>query len=442
MGLPGLEHRIQHRNGSWRTFLATITNLLDSPSVKGLLLICQDITEQKLLQEQLYQSQKMEAIGQLAGGVAHDFNNLLTVITGYSDLLLLQHNDPDDPQGQDIRQIIRATEKASSLTRQLLAFSRKQTLQPMKLDLNSVVVDMDQMLRRLIGEDIELITLLASKLAPVKADPGQLEQVIMNLVINARDAMPQGGTLTIETANVEMDESSARGRVNVRPGPYVRLALSDTGQGMTEAVQARIFEPFFTTKEQGRGTGLGLATVHGIVHQSGGHIWVYSEVGRGTTFKIYLPRLDEELASVGWDPVSDGSLIGSETILLVEDEVLVRKLAQRILGEAGYSVLTARQGTEAMQLCNQHTGPIDLLVTDVIMPGGMSGPGLGEQLGAQRSDMKVLYISGYTDDAIGRHGELEPGAAFLEKPFTSNDLKRKVREVLDTRQESVRKSLQ
>jgi PAS domain S-box-containing protein len=393
--------------------------------------VVSDITERKQLEEQLYQSQKMEAIGLLAGGVAHNFNNLMTVITGYSELLDSRLNQGDSLR-QDVEQIRKAGEQAAALTGQLLAFSRKQVLQPRVLDLNTVVGNMDQMLRPIIGEDIDLVIELEQKLGPVKADPGQMEQVIMNLVINARDAMPRGGKLTIETANVDLDESYTRLHVDVKPGPYVMLAVSDTGDGMAEETRAHIFEPFYTTKEQGQGTGLGLATVHGIVNQSDGHIWVYSEPGQGTTFKIYLPEIETDKQIRRPPEKSAESARGFESILLVEDENMVRDLAHRILLDDGYTVLVTRHGAEALQICEQHSGPIHLLVTDVVMPGGLSGRELADRLKSLRPEMKVLYMSGYPDKAIVHHGVLDPGIAFLDKPFTPTALTQKVREVLDT----------
>jgi PAS domain S-box-containing protein len=393
--------------------------------------VVSDITERKQLEEQLYQSQKMEAIGLLAGGVAHNFNNLMTVITGYSELFDSRLNQ-GDLLLQDVEQITRAGEPAAALTGQLLAFSRKQVLQPRVLDLNTVVGNMDQMLRPIIGEDIDLVIALDQKLGPVKADPGQMEQVIMNLVINARDAMPRGGKLTIETANAELDESYTRLHVDVKPGLYVMLAVSDTGDGMAEETRAHIFEPFYTTKEQGQGTGLGLATVHGIVNQSDGHIWVYSEPSHGTTFKIFLPEIETGKQIHRPPEKSAGSARGFESILLVEDENMVRDLAHRILLDDGYTVLVTRHGAEALQICEQHSGPIHLLVTDVVMPGGLSGRELADRLKSLRPEMKVLYMSGYPDKAIVHHGVLDPGIAFLDKPFTPTALTQKVREVLDT----------
>ena len=384
-------------------------------------------------EEQLRQSQKLEAVGQLAGGIAHDFNNLLTVINGNSELLL--RGLRDEKQSERVQEIRKAGERAAQLTRQLLAFSRKQVLQPVVLNLNSIIPDTDKMLRRLIGADVDFLTSLEPELWPVKADPGQIEQVLMNLAINARDAMPQGGKLTIQTANVYLDESYAHGHAAaVSPGPYVMLAVSDTGHGMDAETRSRIFEPFFTTKEKGKGTGLGLSTVYGIVKQSGGNIWVYSEVGRGTTFKIYLPSVAE--ASEQRAPEAaprEGVPQGSETVLLVEDEEVVRRLARDILELNGYRVLEAADCREALSLCESHEGPIHLLLTDVVMPQ-MNGRELSECALALRPAMRVLYMSGYTDDSIVHHGVLDAGVAFLEKPFTPDAVARKVREVLDDAQ--------
>jgi len=390
------------------------------------------LEELERTQDQLVQAQKMEAIGRLAGGVAHDFNNLLTAIIGYSEFLLASF-DHGDPRRKDVEEIKKAADQAAALTRQLLAFSRKQVLQLQVLDLNAIISNMEKMLRRLIGEDIELVTVLDPALGRVKADPGQIEQVLMNLAVNARDAMPQGGKLTIETMNAYLDEDYARRHVDVQPGPYVMLAVSDTGVGMDAGTQAHLFEPFFTTKQVGQGTGLGLSTVYGIVKQSNGHIWVYSEPGHGTTFKIYLPMVEEvvELAEER-TPVAAISQTGVEAVLLVEDNDDVRDLARRVLLQHGYSVLEARDGEEALLICERHEGPVHLLVTDVVMPGGLSGRQLAERLAALYPGMKVLYMSGYTDNAIVHHGVLGPGMAFLQKPFSPDVLVCKVREVLDT----------
>jgi len=391
--------------------------------------IATDITERKSLEAQLRQAQKMEAIGQLAGGIAHDFNNLLTVINGYSELMLLSL-PVEHPHCATFEQIRQAGEKASRLNRQLMAFSRQQVLQPKVLDLNAVVANIDTMLQRVIGEDIDLLTILSPGLASVKADPGQIEQVLMNLVVNARDAMPAGGRLTIETADVVLDTDYARTHVAVNPGRYVMLAVSDNGCGMDAETQARIFEPFFTTKELGKGTGLGLSTVYGIVKQSGGHIEVYSEPGRGTTFRIYLPRIEEAAEAVEPGKAREQLPRGSETILLVEDEAGVRTLAKTILQTHGYTVLDAAQGKDAFLLSGQHEGLIHLMVTDMVMPE-MSGREVAERLKPLRPNMKVLFMSGFTDKAMVHHGELGPGMAFLQKPFTPQTLARKVREVLD-----------
>jgi PAS domain S-box-containing protein len=387
-----------------------------------------DVTEQRRLQQQVLQSQKMEAVGRLAGGIAHDFNNLLTVITSYSDLLL-EDLGKDDPKRDDVEQVRKAAEGAASLTRQLLAFSRQQVLAPRVVSLNAVVDSLQKILRRVIGEDVELATALAPDLGAVKADVGQLEQVLMNLTVNARDAMPTGGKLTIETANVEHDPAYARAREGAAVSRFVMLAVTDTGVGMDEATKARIFEPFFTTKEAGKGTGLGLATVYGIVNQSGGFIWVYSEPGNGTSFKIYLPRVDAPAEGVK----AAGSVSvprGTETVLLVEDAAAVRAVAKQVLQRQGYTVLEAPHGEAALHLAQKHRGRIHLLLTDVVMPV-LSGRRLAEQLAPLRPDMKVLYASGYTDDSVVRHGILESGTAYLQKPFTPDSLARKVREVLD-----------
>ena len=383
------------------------------------------------LQEQLRQSQKMESIGQLAGGVAHDFNNILTVIHGYSELVI-NSLEPANPIRDDVKEIKTAAERASALTRQLLAFSRKQVLQPKVIDLNSLVTNMVKMLRRMIGEGIKLNTLLASDLASIKADPGQIEQIMLNLAVNAKDAMPNGGTLTVETANVELDQDYANLHLNVVPGPYVMLSVSDTGVGMTPEVRERVLEPFFTTKEKGKGTGLGLATVYGIVKQSGGNIWIYSEPGQGSTFKIYLPRVEEDTDFLQQVAVAAPSQHGSETILLVEDEKMVRSLALTILKRQGYKVLEAENGDRAFSIAQeQDANSIHLLLTDVVMPG-MSGHELSERLKPQCPGMRVIYMSGYTDEAIvEKHGLSAPGIHYLQKPFPPDTLVKKVRSVLD-----------
>jgi PAS domain S-box-containing protein len=390
--------------------------------------IARDVTERKLLEEQLRQSQKLEAIGQLAGGVAHDFNNLLTVIGGYSSILLGKL-PKDSPHRSSIEEIKKASDRASVLTRQLLAFSRKQILQPKILDLNLVVADMEKMVRRLIGEDIDLLTITSPVLGKVKADPGQIEQVLLNLIVNARDAMPKGGKLTIETRNVV--HSAEYGlRHAAQAGPYVMLVVSDTGCGMDAAIQPRVFEPFFTTKGSGKGTGLGLATVYGIVKQSGGNIWVYSEVGRGTTFKISLPRVDE--VNEDEDEIIPSAIPkGTELVLLVEDEEQVRTILQEILDGLGYRVLAASNGEEALLISEDFEHDIKLMITDVVMPH-MSGRELAERVQLLRPTLPVLFMSGYTDDAIVRHGLLDEKLHFIQKPFDSATVARKVRAVLDS----------
>jgi PAS domain S-box-containing protein len=437
---PGrnLERTYRKKDGSTLPVLVEDRLILDQNGrIKGIRSTIQDITARKQaeedkasLREQLRQSQKMEAIGKLAGGVAHDFNNLLTVIHGYSELML-NSLDQDSRLRQDVQEIMHASDRASSLTRQLLAFSRKQVLQPQVLDLNADVSNMDKMLRRMIGEDIELVTLLVKDLGRIKADPGQIEQVLLNLAVNAKDAMRNGGKLTIETANVKLDENYARSHVGVTPGNYVMLSMSDTGVGMTPETKERIFEPFFTTKEKGKGTGLGLSTVYGIIQQSGGNIWVYSEPGLGTTFKIYLPTIEGDTESFRPAAVPTKLLQGSETVLLVEDEEMVRKLACTVLEKNGYRVLEASSGDKALDVVRGQNGNhIHLMVTDVVMPG-MSGRQLADRLVSLRPELKVLYMSGYTDNAIVHHGVLDPGIAYIQKPFTPDALATKVREILD-----------
>ena len=392
--------------------------------------IAEDITDLRRTEEQLVQAQKMEAIGRLAGGIAHDFNNLLTVITSYGELQL-DDLPPDDARRADLGEIVHAAHEAAKLTRQLLAFSRRQVLELKVLSLNDVVGGVQKMLIRVIGEDIDLAVALAPDLGAVRADPGQIEQVIMNLVVNARDAMPNGGKVTIETANVDLDRQYAGTHEPVAPGPYVLLAVSDTGSGMDEATKARIFEPFFTTKEQGKGTGLGLATVYGIVNQSNGFIWVYSEPGQGASFKIYLPRVAEPAEAVtGGVPTELRR--GTETIVLVEDDAGVRRVVCGVLERLGYVVLSADRPNAALELAATVAKPPDLLLTDVIMPE-MNGRELARQLEGKWPKLKVLYLSGYTDEAIVRHGVLEPGVSFLQKPFTPEALVHKVRQVLDRR---------
>jgi nitrogen-specific signal transduction histidine kinase/CheY-like chemotaxis protein len=380
--------------------------------------------------EQLRQSQKLESIGRLAGGIAHDFNNMLTAINGYSDLSLRRIAE-DDPVHQNLEEIKKAGVRAAMLTNQLLAFSRSQILQPEVIVINDVINDTSNMLKHVIGEDIELVAILKDTVGRIKADPGQLSQIVMNLAVNARDAMPNGGKLTIETANAFLDSDYARKHVGVLPGPYVVLSFSDTGTGMTAAMQEKIFEPFFTTKEVGKGTGLGLATVYGIVKQSGGGIFVYSEVGHGTTFKIYLPRVMEKLDIVeaGADLKTEFAM-GSETILLVEDEDLVRSLSHQVLETCGYTVIEARDGVEALEIMGKEETHIDLLFSDVVMPR-MGGRELAEKLLAKMPDLPILFASGYTDDAIVRHGELETNVTFIQKPYSLDDLARKVRDLLD-----------
>jgi two-component system, cell cycle sensor histidine kinase and response regulator CckA len=395
--------------------------------------VSMDVTAQRNLEEQFHQAQKMESIGNLAGGIAHDFNNLLTAILGYSNVLLEEEAAALKPEvaRSFIEEIQKAGERAATLTNQLLAFSRRQMIQPTVLDINAVIGALDRMLQRLIGEDIELTTHLAPMLGSTRADPGQIEQVIMNLVVNARDAMPTGGKITIETSNVELDEAYARQHIDVPPGRYVMLAVSDTGTGMTPEVQARVFEPFFTTKPKGRGTGLGLATIYGIVKQNQGDIWVYSEPGKGTSFKVYLPRVDAAPIVVQAKPTTVPTGHG-EVVLLVEDDHRVRKLARELLSRNGYEVIEGADAEDAIRVATSYSKRIDLLLTDVVMPG-MSGRLLAQRLTEHHPGLKVLYMSGYTDDAIVHHGVLTPDIAFLQKPFTPTMFARAVRDVLDAR---------
>jgi len=388
----------------------------------------QEMEHRRELEEQLIQAQKMEAMGRLAGGVAHDFNNLLTVILGYNEMLREQVKG--DAMAADFsEEVLRASERASALTSQLLAFSRRQENAPQLVDLNPTVQHIDRMLRRIIGEDIRVEVRLAAELSPVKVDPSQMDQVIMNLAVNARDAMPRGGDLTLETANVDLTEEYAAKHLGVRPGPYVMLAVSDTGTGMDAATRARIFEPFFTTKEQGKGTGLGLSIVYGIVKQNGGEIRVYSEPGQGTVFKVYLPVASaSEPAPAAWSEATDAPQC-TETILLVEDEQQVRTLTRTVLDRQGYRILEAATPVEALRLLREHPEPIDLLLTDIVMPQ-MSGMDLAKEAAAVRPGIRVLYMSGYTDNSVVAQGMISAQAPFLPKPFTQAGLQRKVREVL------------
>ncbi len=423
-----LELRFRHKDGSYRILEAIGRYLTDDPVVRGVVINARDVTERRSLERQLLQAQKMEAVGRLAGGIAHDFNNVLTAIFGYVDLLL--YGLPTlSPLRPDLQEIRTAADRAAGLTRQLLAFSRKQVLQLRVLDLNELLTDIDKLLRRLLGEDIDVVTKLDPTLGAVRADAGQLEQVVVNLAVNARDAMPGGGRLTLETRNAELDEAYARDHVPVQPGRYVMFALSDTGTGMSPETMSHMFEPFFTTKEVGKGTGLGLATVYGIVKQSGGYVWCYSELGHGTTFKVYLPRVDEPVERLP-GRVAARATRGSETVLVVEDEAGLRALIRRALEQHGYTVLEASTADGASVLARNHTGPIHLLLADVVLPGA-SGRTLADALLVQRADLKVLFMSGYTEDAIVHRGVLASNTPFIGKPFSAEALAAKVREVLD-----------
>ena len=423
------EFRIRRRSGGVLTLEVSASNLLQHPAVSGIVVNARDVTERRRLEEQLMQAQRMEAIGTLSGGVAHDFNNILTVILGHAEVLQ-QMLQPSSAEYSHLKSIDEASRRASALTRQLLAFSRKQVLQPKVFNLNSLIVDLDKMLRRLISEDIQLETVTDPNLGATRADPGQIEQVVMNLVVNARDAMKSGGRITIETANVTLDEEYVRSHTGARSGPHVMLAVSDTGEGISAENLPLIFEPFFTTKEVGKGTGLGLSTVYGIVKQSGGNVWVYSQPGRGTTFKIYLPRVDEP-ESVVADPARRAVSAGVETVLLVEDEPALRELIKYALNGNGFTVLDVASPADAIAVSRKHTGLLHLLLTDVIMPG-MDGPALAKEVQKERPDIKVLYMSGYATNFIMHDGEVDPGTNFLEKPFHPRALLNKIREVLDS----------
>jgi PAS domain S-box-containing protein len=393
----------------------------------------EDVTERRVLERQLRMAAKMEAIGRLSGGIAHDFNNLLGVIIGYSQVLRRKLG-PENPLYEHAEEVEKAGQRAVSLTRQLLAFSRQQILTPVVLDPNALVSDMEKMLPRLLGEDIVVSIHLDPELGRVKADQGQIEQVVMNLAVNARDAMPGGGKLVIATSNVELDQAYARQHPGAKPGRYVMLAVTDSGMGMSSETLAHIFEPFFTTKEVGKGTGLGLATVYGVVKQSGGYVWVDSELGKGASFQIFLPRIEETVAPTVAGPLQIENLRGTETVLLVEDADALRKLARSFLLEHGFQVLAASNGEEAVEVARNHAGPIHLLLTDVVMPG-MNGKALADRLLAKSPKLKVVYISGYTDSFIAGHGVLEEGTHLLHKPFTEDALIRKIREVLDAKRE-------
>ena len=438
-----IEIRVKHADGNWKEFetMANWTYNSEGRRQYGIF-VSRDITERKhaqrtlheseeklrMSEDQLRMSQKLEAVGQLAGGVAHDFNNLLTVISGYSELVLSRLEETDDNRPK-VEEIKRAAQRASTLTRQLLAFSRKQVLQPKLFDLNHLVSDMSKMLRRLIGENIEMTTVIGEA-TPINADPGQIEQVLMNLVVNARDAMPNGGRLTIETARVEIDEAYASTHLSVQAGPYIMLAVSDTGSGIDAETRKHIFEPFFTTKEQGKGTGLGLSTVYGIVKQSGGHIWLYSELDQGTVFKVYLPAAVEMEAEAPAAQARTPLPRGTETIVIVEDEPQIRNLAVDCLTFCGYDVLSFSNGIEALQLIERLQRRVDLVLTDVVMPK-LSGRELSQRIHAIQPSAKVLFMSGYTNDAVVNHGILDGATWFIQKPFTLESLVRRVREVLD-----------
>lgn len=421
-----LEYRIRHKDGHWVPLESTASVIKnDGGGVEKLVIVNRDVTERKDLEKKLLLSEKLEAIGKLSGGVAHDFNNLLGVILGYSSELQ-KRIPPDDPYREAVDEIQNAGKRAASLTQQLLAFSRKQVFEPQILDLKTIVAEAAKMLERLIGEDITLEIVPVQQIGMVKADRGQIERVILNLAVNARDAMPQGGTITIEIADVDVDESNLTLGCTITPGSYVMMKVTDTGCGMDAELQSHIFEPFFTTK--GQGTGLGLATVYGVVKQSGGEIAVESSSGKGATFRIYLPRVSEPVEKIHVVELSGKTILEHRTVLLVEDERTLRKLTRKMLTDVGLTVLEAENGLQAIEMAERTESPIDLLLTDIVMPG-MSGWALAETLSSLRPEMRVLYMSGYPDGVIARHGIARPGITILQKPFTSEELTRRVEEV-------------